>query len=200
MAWTNGQREKRRDHVFILQTPEALLPLFLYMRRKHRKLTVDETLEFLLDRGIISEKMSGGYIYEVHRDEFRFWSKNEAVCELSKYLGYGFKSHASRRAIDSCTEEFCIEWPKVCRHWEGEVMKIDIMSEASGIDLDGISHQTYHQLSSYYNKLRKRIPEDDEFREVFNKYVNRKIIENKDLRFKRCSTTLKLQDTAKSQS
>lgn len=172
------------------------------MRRKHRKLTVDETLEFLLERKIVVEKTSGtGYIYEYHKNSFRMWSKNEAVCELSKYLGYGSKSHATRRAIDSCTEEFCIEWPRVFRHWEEEIgTKLDLMSEASGIDLDGISHQTYHQLSSYYNKLRKRIPEDDEFREVFNKYVNRKIIENKDLRFKRCSTTLKLQDTAKSQS
>jgi hypothetical protein len=79
-------------------------------------------------------------------------------------------------------------------------MKIDIMSEASGVDIDGISHQTYHQLSSYYNKVRKRIPDDDEFREAFRKYVLRKLKENKDLRFKRCSTTQKLQDTAKSQS
>ena len=158
------------------------------MRRKHRKLTVDETLEFLLDREIISEKMSGGYMYEVHKDEFRFWSKNEAVFELSKYLGYGSRSHGARRMIEECTEEFCIEWPSLCRHWESEVLKIDLMSDDCGIDLDGISHQTYHQISSYHNKLRKRIPDDDEFREVFNKYVNRKIRENKDLRFKRCST------------
>ena len=184
MAWTNGQREKRRDHVFILQTPEALLPLFLYMRRKHRKLTVDETLEFLLDRGIISEKMSGGYIYEVHKDEFRFWSKYEAVTELSKYLGYGNRSKAGRRAIDECTEEYCIEWPRVFRHWESEVPKIDLMSDASGIDLDQIDHKTYHQLSSYHNRLKKKIPDDAEFKEKFRQYVQRKLKEDRDLRFR----------------
>lgn len=162
------------------------------MRRKHRKLTVDETLEFLLDRGIISEKMSGtGYIFEYHKNSFRMWSKNEAVCELSKYLGYGFKSHATRRAIDSCTEEFCIEWPRVFRHWEEEMgTKLDLMSETSGIDLDGISHQIYHQLNSYYNKLRKRIPEDSEFREAFRQYVLRKMKEKKDLRYR----NVQLQD------
>lgn len=170
------------------------------MRRKHRKLTVDETLEFLLERGIISEKMSGGYIYEVHRDEFRYWSKNEAVCELSKYLGYGFKSHGARRMIDECTEEHFIEWPKLFRHWEGEVLKIDQMSEVSGVNLDGITHNTYHQLSSYHNKLRKRLPDETEFREAFRKYVLKKLKEDRDLRYRRCSTTPKLQDTAKNQS
>ena len=170
------------------------------MRRKHRKLTVDETLEFLLDRGIISEKRSGGYIYEVHRDEFRYWSKNEAVCELSKYLEYGFKSHGARRMIDRCTEEHCIEWPRLFRHWEGEVPKLDQMSEISGVNLDHISHKTYHQLSSYFNKLRKRVPDTDSFREAFRQYVKRKIELNKDLRYRRCSTTPKLQDTAKNPS
>lgn len=156
------------------------------MRKKHVRLTVDETLEFLLERKIVVEKTSGtGYIYEYHKNSLRMWSKNEAVCELSKYLGYGFKSHASRRAIDSCTEEFCIEWPKVWRHWEEEMgTKLDLMSETSGVNLDGISHQTYHQLSSYYNKLRKRIPEDSEFREAFYQYVKRKMELNKDLRYR----------------
>lgn len=156
------------------------------MRRIHRKLTVDETLEFLLERKIVVEKTSGtGYIYEYHKNTFRMWSKNEAVCELSNYLGYGFKSHASRRMVDLCTEEYCIEWPKVWRHWEEEMgTKLDLMSETSGVNLDGISHQTYHQLSSYYNKLRKRIPEDSEFREAFHQYVKKKMELNKDLRYR----------------
>lgn len=170
------------------------------MRRTHRKLTVDETLEFLLDRGIVSEKMSGGYIYEVHRDEFRYWSKNEAIYALSKYLEYGSKSHGARRMIDECTEEHCIEWPNLFRHWEGELLKIDIMSDASGIDLDKIDHKTYHQLSSYYNKLKKRVGDSSEFKEAFNQYVKRKIELNKDLRYRRCSTTGKQQATAENPS
>ena len=149
-------------------------------------MSVEETLEFLIERKIVVEKTSGtGYIYEYHKNSFRMWSKNEAVCELSKYLGYGFKSHAGRMAIDKCTEEFCIEWPKVWRHWEEEMgTKLDIMSEASGVDLDGISHQTYHQLSSYFNKLRNRITNDEEFKEAFYQYVKRKIELNKDLRYR----------------
>ncbi len=149
-------------------------------------MTVDETLEFLLERKIVVEKTSGtGYIYEYHKNSFRMWSKNEAVCELSKYLGYGFKSHASRRAIDSCTEEYCIEWPKVWRHWEEEIgTKLDLMSETSGVDLDTISHKTYHQLSSYFNKLRKRVPDNTGFREAFRQYVKKKIELNKDLRYR----------------
>lgn len=172
------------------------------MRRKHRKLTVDETLEFLIERNIVAEKAAGtGYIYEYHKNSFRMWSKNEAVCELSKYLGYGFKSHASRRMIDSCTEEYCIEWPRVYRHWEEEMgTKLEIMSESSGIDLDNISHKTYHQLSSYFNKLRKRIPDDAKFRESFRQYVKKKIALNKDLRYRRCSTTEKQQVTAENLS
>ena len=162
------------------------------MRRKHVRLTVDETLEFLIERNIVVEKTSGtGYIFEYHKNSFRMWSKNEAVCELSKYLGYGSKSHATRRAIDSCTEEFCIEWPRVFRHWEEEMgTKLDLMSETSGVDLDVISHKTYHQLSSYYNKLRKRIPDDDEFKEAFRQYVLRKMKEKKDLRYR----NVQLQD------
>ena len=126
----------------------------------------------------------------MHRDEFRYWSKNEAVCELSKYLGYGFKSHASRRMIDLCTEENFIEWPNLCRHWEGEVPKIDIMSEASGIDLDKIDHKAYHQLSSYHNRLRKRVPNDEEFKAAFREYVLRKLKEDRDLRYR----NVQLQD------
>jgi hypothetical protein len=162
------------------------------MRQRHRKLSVDETLEFLIERKIVVEKVSGpGYIYEYHKDSFRYWSKNEAVCELSKYLGYGFKSKAGRRLVDSCTEEYCIEWPRVFRHWEEEMAtKLDIMSEASGVDLDKIDHKTYHQLSSYFNKLRKRVPDDSEFKEVFRKYVLRKMKEKKDLRYR----NVQLQD------
>lgn len=172
------------------------------MKRTHRKLTVDETLEFLIERNIVAEKATGtGYIYEYHKNSFRMWSKNEAVCELSKYLGYGFKSHASRRAIDSCTEEYCIEWPRVYRHWEEVIgTKLELMSENSGIDLDNISHKTYHQLSSYFNKLRKRIPDDAKFRESFRQYVKRKMELNKDLRYRTCSTTEKQQVTAENLS
>ena len=155
------------------------------IQMRKRKITVDDTLEFLLDRGIISEKVSGtGYIYEYHKDSFRYWSKNEAVGELSKYLGYGIRSKAGRRAIDSCTEEYCIEWPRVFRHWEEEMAtKLDIMSEASGVDLDQIDHKTYHQLSAYHNRLKKKIPDDAKFREAFRKYLLRKLKEKKDLRF-----------------
>ena len=172
------------------------------MRRRHRKLTVDETLEFLLERNIIVEKSSGnGYIYEYHENTFRFWSKNESVCVLSKYLGYGCKSHGARRMIDQCTEEYCIEWPKVWRHWEEEIgTKLDLMSETSGVDLDGIAHKTYHQMSSYFNKLRKRLSDEAEFKEAFQKYVLRKIKLKKDLRLRECLTLLKPQDIAENQS
>lgn len=155
------------------------------IQMRNRKLTIDDTLEFLLDRGIISEKISGtGYIYDYHEDSFRYWSKNEAIGELSRYLGYGIRSKAGRRAIDSCTEEYCIEWPRVYRHWEEEVAtKLDIMSEASGVDLDQIDHKTYHQLSAYHNMLKKKVPDETKFREAFRQYVLRKLSEKKDLRF-----------------
>jgi hypothetical protein len=93
--------------------------------------------------------------------------------------------------VDNCTEEYCIEWPRVFRHWEEEMAtKLDIMSEASGVDLVQIDHKTYHQLSSYFNKLRKRVPDDSEFKEVFRKYVLRKMKEKKDLRYR----NVQLQD------
>lgn len=153
---------------------------------RNRKLTFDDTLEFLLERKIIAEKNSGvGYIYEYHKDSFRYWSKNEAVTELSKYLGYGTRSKAGRRLIDSCTEEYCIEWPSLGRHWEENMYtKLDLMEEISGVDLSSITNKTYHQLSSYFNKLRKRISNDYEFKVAFREYVLRKLSEKKDLRFR----------------
>ena len=103
--------------------------------------------------------------------------------------------------IDQCTEEYCIEWPKVWRHWEEEIgTKLDLMSETSGVDLDGIAHKTYHQMSSYFNKLRKRLSDEAEFKEAFQKYVLRKIKLKKDLRLRECLTLLKPQDIAENQS
>lgn len=163
-------------------------------------MTVDETLEFLLDRGIISEKMSGGYIYEVHSEEFRYWSKNEAVTELSNYLGYGRRSKASRRILDECTSEFCIEWPNVFRHWEGIYHSRDKLTDLSGVDMWGVEYKTYRAIRSYHSKLKKRCKSDEELKRRFTEYVNRKLNMKKDLRYKKCSTIEKPQATAKSQS
>lgn len=154
---------------------------------RNRKPSVEDVLEFLLERNIVAEKNSGvGYIYEYHENTFRYWSKNEAVTELSKYMGYGQRSKAGRRLVDNCTEEYCIEWPSLGRHWEENMYtKLDLMEEISGVDLSRITNKTYHELSSYHNRLKKKIPDDAKFREEFSKYVLRKLKEDRDLRYRK---------------